>query len=127
MHPEITSMPSGKLLSVILMSYYSKRRIVTCYDRLRKVLDAENIPFELIVMDDGSLDESYQIALELERKHPQQVRAYQLSRNYTSYYSMFAGLSVCNGACAMPIPDDEQQPYDTIVQMYRLWEGGQKI
>lgn len=115
-----------KLLSVILLSYYSKERIVTCYERLTETLGDEGIPFELIVMDDGSKDNSYQIALELERRHDN-VRAYQLSRNYTSHYSIFAGLSVCRGACAIPIPDDEQQPYDTLVRMYRLWESGEKI
>src|SRR3982751_6508005 len=100
-------MPSSKLLSIILMSYYSKERIVTCYERLSKVMGEADIPFELVVMDDGSKDEPYRIALELERRHPETVKAYQLSRNYTSPYSIFAGLSVCNGACAIPIPDDE--------------------
>ncbi|MBS1643813.1 MAG: glycosyltransferase [Bacteroidetes bacterium] len=114
------------ILSVILLSYYSGNRINTCYTRLREVLDAAAIPFELIVMDDGSKDESYNTALALEARHSN-VHAYQLSRNYTSHYSIFAGLSVCNGACAIPIPDDEQQPYDSIVQMYRLWEQGHKI
>lgn len=117
---------NSKLLSVILLSYYSKERINTCYSRLKEVLGKEGIPFELIVMDDGSKDESYEIALRLEREHDN-VHAYQLSRNYTSHYSIFAGLSVCNGACAMPIPDDEQMPYETLVQMYRLWERGEKI
>jgi dolichol-phosphate mannosyltransferase len=78
-------------------------------------------------MDDGSKDESYAMALALEAEHPEEVRAFQLSRNYTSHYSIFAGLSVCRGACAVVIPDDEQQPYDTLVDMYRLWEGGEKI
>lgn len=116
----------SKLLSVILLSYYSKERINSCYSRLTEVLGAAAIPFELIVMDDGSEDNSYKIALELERQHAN-VHAYQLSRNYTSHYSIFAGLSVCKGACAIPIPDDEQMPYSMLVDMYRLWERGEKI
>jgi glycosyltransferase involved in cell wall biosynthesis len=116
----------GKLLSVILLSYYSGKRLRNCHTRLREVLRGAGIPFELIIMDDGSKDDSYAIALEMEREFPE-VRAYQLSRNYTSHYSIFAGLSVCRGACAMPIPDDEQQPYDSIVQLYRVWESGEKV
>jgi len=116
----------GKLLSVILLSYYSTDRIPICYQRLTEVLGAAGIPFELVIMDDGSKDQSYQIALALEKKY-ENVRAYQLSRNYTSHYSIFAGLSVCSGDCAVPIPDDEQQPYETVVEMYRLWEKGEKI
>lgn len=114
------------MLSLILLSYYSESRIEACYKRLAEVLNAENIPFELIIMDDGSKDNSHQVAKILEQK-TDNVKAYQLSRNFTSHYSIFAGLSVCNGACAMPIPDDEQQPYDSIIQMYRLWEQGQKV
>ena len=94
---ETTSKTSGTL-SLILLSYYSKDRIERCYLRIREILDAERIPFEFIVMDDGSEDESYALALKLEKRYTN-VRAYQLSRNYTSHYSIFAGLSVCSGAC----------------------------
>jgi glycosyltransferase involved in cell wall biosynthesis len=114
-----------KLLSLILLSYCSENRITLAYYKVKAILEKEKIPFEFIVMDDGSKDNSYNIALELEKKESN-VRAYQLSKNYTSHYSILAGLSLCNGACAMPMVDDEQQPYSTIVEMYRLWEKGAK-
>lgn len=117
---------NSKLLSIILLSYYSKERIRKSYLAIKQLLDSENIPFEFIVMDDGSKDESFIMALELEKEY-ENVRAYQLSKNYGSMYSIFAGLSVSKGACVLPIVDDEQQPYLTIVQMYRLWEKGEKI
>ncbi len=115
-----------KKLSLILLSYYSKERIVTTYETIRGLLGESNIPFEFIVMDDGSKDNSYEIACELEKRYDN-VRAYRLSKNFGSHYSIFAGLSVCTGDCAMPMVDDEQQPYRTIVEMYRLWEQGHKI
>ena len=117
---------NSKLLSIILLSYYSRERIRNSYQAIKQLLDNERIPFEFIVMDDGSEDDSYTIALELEREYDN-VYAYQLSRNYGSIYSCFAALSLCSGECALPIPDDEQQPYETIVKMYRLWEKGEKI
>ena len=115
-----------KLLSIILLSYYSKERIRKSYNAIKQLLDDEEIPFEFIVMDDGSKDESFFMALELEKEFDN-VRAYQLSKNYGSMYSIFAGLSISKGSCVLPIVDDEQQPYPTIVQMYRLWEKGEKI
>ena len=114
------------MLSLILLSYYSNERIVTAFQKLSEILGIENIPFELIVIDDGSKDNSFEIALKLEKSN-NNVTAYQLSKNYTSHYAIFAGLSVCNGDCAMPIPDDEQQPYQSIVDMYRLWQKGEKV
>jgi polyisoprenyl-phosphate glycosyltransferase len=114
------------MLSIILLSYYSGDRIVTAYQRLSQLMDAEHIPFELVVIDDGSADKSYQIAKDLAAEKPN-VHAYQLSRNFTSHYSIFAGLSVCSGDCAASISDDEQQPYDVLVTMYRLWEAGHQV
>lgn len=119
-------MESSGLLSIILLSYYSGDRIVKSYNAIHDLLALEQIPFEFIVMDDGSKDESYQIAVELEHKYDN-VRAYQLSKNYGSMYSVFAGLSMSKGSCVLPIVDDEQQPYPTIVQMYRKWQKGERI
>lgn len=120
------NMKQSKLLSVILLSYYSGERIRVAYDKIKSLLDSEKIPFEFIIIDDGSRDDSYVIALELEKKEFN-VRAYQLSRNYTSNYSWFAGLSVAHGACAFAIVDDEQQPYSTLIDMYHMWENGAKV
>lgn len=114
------------MLSIILLSYYSGERISVVYRKLADILGNENIPFELIIIDDGSRDNSFEIACKLEAEY-NNVFAFQLSRNYTSHYAIFAGLSVCKGDCAVPIPDDEQQPYNMIIELYRLWQSGQKI
>ena len=116
----------NKKLSIILLSYLSSERILLVYENVKSLLEKNKIPFEFIIIDDGSTDNSFQIAEKLE-KDDARVKAYQLSRNYTSHYSVFAGLSVCTGNCAMPIVDDEQQPYHTIVDMYKLWLKGEKI
>lgn len=114
------------MLSIILLSYYSNERIRVVHRKVSEILNSNNIPFEFIIIDDGSIDNSYLIALELE-KNNSNVRAFQLSKNHTSHYSIFAGLSQCKGVCAMPIPDDEQLPYQVIVDSYRLWLNGKKI
>jgi polyisoprenyl-phosphate glycosyltransferase len=114
------------LLSVILLSYYSKQKIAQAYAKLSAILEQYAIPFELVIIDDGSEDGSYELALQLEAQH-RNVRAFQLSRNYSSHYAIFAGLSVCKGGCAIPIADDEQQPYTSIVDMYHLWQDGTKV
>lgn len=119
-------MKTNDTLSIILSSYYSEERIVNCFNKIKQLLNTEKIPFEFIVIDDGSKDNSYKIAVELEKLHDN-VKAYQLSKNYTQHYGTFAGLSVCSGACATVIDDDEQQPYSTIVEMYRLWKQGHKV
>lgn len=119
------SLKSG-LLSVLLLSYNSGNRIVVAYEKLSALFAEHNISFELVVMDDGSKDDTYKIALALEQK-TKNVFAYQLSKNCTSAISAFASLQVANGDCAILIPDDEQFPYSHIVDLYRLWQKGEKI
>jgi dolichol-phosphate mannosyltransferase len=119
-------MENNKMLSIVLLTFFSEKRVDWVYEQVTTVMEAENIPFELIIIDDGSTDKSYEKACLLEARD-NRVRAYQLSRNYTSHYARFAGLSKCNGACAVGIPDDLQTPLHVVVKMYRLWETGNKI
>jgi len=119
-------MGENKTLSIIILCYYSQNKLNIAYERLSQIFGAEQIPFELIIIDDGSKDNSFEIARDLE-KNNRNVRAFQLSRNYTSHYAAFAGLSVAKGACCALIADDEQQPYSTLVNMYRIWEQGNKV
>ena len=113
-------------LSVILLSYKSGNRLINVRNQLNEVLNSASVPYELIIIDDGSLDGSFQIAEELERTHVN-IKAYELSRNYTSHYALFAGFSVCEGDCAIVIADDDQQPYQLLVDMYREWENKKKM
>ncbi len=119
-------MYENKLLSIILLSFYSQNRIKEVYNKVVEIMESEKIPFELIIIDDNSGDNSYQQACELE-KLDKRVRGYQLSRNFTSHYVRFAGFSLSKGACAIGIPDDFQVPLEIVVKMYRIWDKGNKI
>lgn len=118
-------MNTGKL-SVILLCYKSKERLISVRANLDNQLSAAGIPYELIIIDDGSADGSFDIALNLEKQF-ENVRAYELSRNYTSHYAIFAGFKMATGDCATVIPDDDQQPYSLLIDMYREWQKGAKI
>jgi len=109
-----------------LLSYYSKNKLKDACNTLYECLEEEQINFEIIIIDDGSKDGSYDIAKGLEKQY-NNIYAYQLSKNYTSHYSIFAGLSVCQGDCAIPVPDDNQLPYNTVIEAYKIWQNGGKI
>jgi dolichol-phosphate mannosyltransferase len=121
-------MTQNRTLSIILLAYYSGDKIRIAFEKIQALLNQENIPFELIVINDGSKDGNItrNVSQQLENEFPE-ARYFELSRNYTSHYAAFAGLSVSRGGCAVLIPDDEQQPYDTLVKAYRMWENGEKI
>ena len=113
-------------LSLILLSYQSEQQLPGVVPIIRERMKQEGIPLELLIMDDGSTDASFQVAKGLEQQYPDVV-AYRLSRNYGSTANTFAGLSRVTGACAALISDDLQTPLDVLVQMYRRWREGAKI
>jgi polyisoprenyl-phosphate glycosyltransferase len=113
---------AGNLLSIILLSYKSKERLISVREKLHNALSTANVPYELIIIDDGSLDGSYEIAAQLEKEFSY-VKSFELARNYTSHYALFAGFSVCKGDCSIVIADDDQQPYQLLVDMYFEWKA----
>ena len=118
MHP-------GKL-SIILLAYQSEKRLEKAVTEIDTSLSAAGIPHEIVIIDDGSADQSFAKARELAQRI-ENISAYSLSRNYTSPMAQFAGLEMCTGQCACPMPDDGQRPIAHIIDMYRLWEKGHKI
>jgi dolichol-phosphate mannosyltransferase len=119
-------MKQDSLLSIILLSYHSGRRIIDVYLKVEELLKKEGIIFEFIIMDDGSKDDSFKIAKRLESEFTN-VRAFQLSRNYTSDYSVLAGYSVAKGNCVVMIVDDGQPDEKYIIDLYNAWKEGSKI
>jgi polyisoprenyl-phosphate glycosyltransferase len=115
-----------KLFSVLIPAFNSEKKLLNACECITKRLEAEQIPFELLIIDDGSKDNTWQLAKTIAATDTR-VRPFRLSRNYTSPYVHFAAFSVCKGACIMFMPDDLQRPVDTLIECYRKWELGHKI
>lgn len=95
-------------------------------DTISAILERENIDFELLFVDDGSKDATWENitrAAEL-NKH---VVGVHFSRNFGKEAAMFAGLEKASGDCCVVIDCDLQHPPEKIVEMYRLWEDGYEV
>lgn len=90
------------------------------------LLEGEGIAYELLFMNDGSKDGTWEKICEV-CKENSNVRGVSFSRNFGKESAMFAGLAESKGDCVVVIDCDLQHPPEKIVEMYHLWEQGYEI
>lgn len=114
------------MLSIILPSYNEEKMIPIAAKRLGEILTPENIDYELVFVDDGSRDTTWQQIQDVARTDSHVVGVH-FSRNFGKEAAMFAGLEEAKGDCCVVIDCDLQHPPEKIVDMYRLWEEGYEV
>ena len=114
------------MLSVILPSYNEEKMIPVAAETLAGILDAAKIPFELLFVNDGSKDGTWNEICRA-REKDSRVCGVCFSRNFGKEAAMFAGLEKARGDCCVVLDCDLQHPPEKIVEMYRLWEQGYEV
>ena len=114
------------MLSVILPSYNEEQMIAVAAKTVTGILDEAGIDHELLFVDDGSRDRTWEEIQKAHETNPHVVGLH-FSRNFGKEAAMFAGLEQARGDCAVVIDCDLQHPPEKIVEMYRLWEEGYEV
>ena len=110
-------------LSVIAPAMNEQDNISRLCAAIKEVMENASIPYELIIVDDGSRDTTWQIVCDEAKKDPR-VRGISFSRNFGKESAIFAGLSEAKGDCAAIIDSDLQFPPQTLCEMYSMWQTG---
>ena len=114
------------MLSVVIPAYNEAEMIQTAADTILRLLDEENIPCELVFVDDGSRDATW-ANISLAGAADKRVRGVRFSRNFGKEPALLAGLRYAKGDCCVTIDCDLQHPPEKIAEMYRLWEQGYEV
>ena len=114
------------MLSVILPSYNEEQMIAAAAKTVTGILDEAGIEHELLFVDDGSRDKTWEEIQKAHETNPHVVGLH-FSRNFGKEAAMFAGLEQAKGDCCVVIDCDLQHPPEKIVEMYRLWEQGYEV
>ena len=105
------------LYSVVVPVYNSEHTLTELYTRLEKVFrETVQEPFELILVDDGSKDRSYQIMEELRQKDSR-VKIIQMARNFGQHPALLCGFSHAEGDFIITMDDDLQHPPEEIPKL----------
>ncbi|MFQ9509615.1 MAG: glycosyltransferase family 2 protein [Lachnospiraceae bacterium] len=114
------------LLSVVIPSFNEELNILHTAETVARVLEDNHIDYEIIFVDDGSKDDTYNKIREAGAKTPK-VRGAKFSRNFGKESCIFAGLSLATGDCCVVMDCDLQHPADVVPRMYKLWKEGYDV
>ncbi len=114
------------MLSVIIPAFNEEAMIPVTADAIGRILRTAGIPYEMIFVNDGSGDATWE-RIEREAERDPGVRGISFSRNFGKEAAMMAGLAYAKGEACVIIDCDLQHPPEKIVEMYRLWEQGYKV
>ncbi len=116
-----------KSLAVVVPVYNEAKGLDALYARLKAVLEGLPYAWRIILVDDGSPDDSWEKIKELSCLDPR-VKGLMLSRNFGKEMALTAGVELCPDADAVICIDaDLQHPPEIIPQLTAKWEEGFEI
>lgn len=113
-------------LSIIVPVYFNEDTLIPLYEDMKKVIFHNLDDYEIVFVDDGSGDASWDIMNAL-REKDEKIKCVKLSRNFGEHSAILAGLHVCTGDCAVTKQADLQEDSSIILEMYESWKKGNKV
>lgn len=116
----------AKLISVVVPMYCEEEVAKECYKRLSNVLKEIKYEYEIIFVDDGSKDKTYEI-ISLIAKNDSKVKVIRFSRNFGHQAALTAGVNTSKGDAVITIDADLQDPPELMFEMIKRWEEGYQV
>jgi glycosyltransferase involved in cell wall biosynthesis len=110
------------LISIVIPLYKEAANLRPFLSAVTTALDRTGYLSELIVVDDGSPDETWKIIAE-EAKASSTLRGLRLSRNFGKELALCAGLERARGDAVIVMDGDGQHPPELLPEMVRLWQA----
>ena len=113
-------------ISVIIPVYNSEVSLANLIDRLIPVLKAHSIQFEIILVNDGSKDKSWEVASDLCSRYAF-ISAINLMRNYGQHNALLCGIRKATHEIIVTIDDDMQHPPEEIPKLILPLQNGYDV
>ncbi len=114
-------------LSIVVPVYFNEDNLKPLYADIKaKVIDKIDFDYEIVLVDDGSGDASWNVIQQLEQID-KNVKGIHLSRNFGSHAAILCGLANATGDCAAVKAADLQEPTEMILDMYESWKQGNNV
>jgi glycosyltransferase involved in cell wall biosynthesis len=116
--------------SIVVPVYHNEGSLRPLMDSIQKdvVLQHPDLTWEAIFVDDGSGDRSFEELLRIREEFSPHVRLVKFTRNFGQMSALLAGLSRCQGRCAIMMSADGQDPPSLINDMLKAhYEEGYEV
>lgn len=104
-------------LSIVVPVYNSAATLPELLERLTLAIDPLTRDYEIVLVDDGSRDESWAVLQSLRARDGDHMVAIQLMRNYGQHNALMCGLGVARGEYVVTMDDDLQNPPEEIPKL----------
>lgn len=115
-----------KTISIVIPAYNEEECIDALILRVREIMEPLSYKFELIIVDDGSKDRTFEILKDRAREYPF-LKAIKLSRNMGHQAALDCGLKHASGDAIVCMDADLQHPPEIVPEMIKKWEEGYEI
>lgn len=115
-----------KKISVIVPMYNEEEVVQECYNRLTTIMQGTFYNYELIMINDGSHDETLPKLQRIAEKD-KHIKVVSFSRNFGHQIAVTAGIDYAQGDALIIIDADMQDPPELMPQMIGLWEQGYEV
>jgi undecaprenyl-phosphate 4-deoxy-4-formamido-L-arabinose transferase len=113
-------------LSVVIPVYNGAATVPALIDRLQAVMQTLAFPYEIILVNDGSRDDSWSTIVSLARRHPEIV-GIDLMRNYGQHNALLCGIRSARFGVIITLDDDLQQPPEEIPRLLAKLDEGYDV
>jgi polyisoprenyl-phosphate glycosyltransferase len=120
------SMNRAKTVTIVVPFLNERENLPVLAERVAGVFAQRAEAWELLLVDDGSVDGSGEWAVEQARRDPR-VRVLRLSRNFGHQLAITAGLDRATGDAVVVMDADLQDPPETIAAMVDKWREGYEV
>ena len=108
-----------KDLSIVISLFNEEESLPELISWIEKVMAAEGYSYEVIMVDDGSRDQSWKLIKEFSQKNPS-IRGISFRRNYGKSAALFHGFKAAEGRVVITMDADLQDSPDEIPELYRM-------
>ena len=119
-------MNQNPIISIVCPCFNEEEVIEIFLEHMEPVLKKLDKSYEIIFINDGSTDKTFEVLLNTKKKH-QNIRILNLSRNFGKEAALTAGLENAKGEVVIPIDVDLQDPPELISSFMDKWEEGYDV